>query len=240
MPRIVRDSSRLIALLTVLSTPLVCAQERFWTTFSLVYADKSDGSVHAWSHTSFVYYYGEVASAWVRTSLIGGGLNVPPQEEMDNCGGGCAEAHFGYQPYQKSQGYQPSKPGPNPATPFDFSQVFPSSEFQTLLNGLWSVSGQGANSAAAIYQQTLPVQANSWFGIAGGQTVQVVWVVLNPISAWAGSLSPDVLQQLEATFPFYNTITELELTPAKVNLLANLTAWTVLQNSATFQALFRS
>ena len=44
-------------------------------------------------------------------------------------------------------------------------------------------------------------------------------------------------QALEQDFPHYGTL-RTERSPTQMNLLSNLTAWTVLQNSAAFTALF--
>jgi len=147
---------------------------------------------------------------------------------------------FGYQPYQSSAGYvlYPD-PSINPQPPVSFplwahSQIFPSEKFQELLDALWQASGSGTNAHPAQVKQTLEVLPNAWFGVRGGKTVGVLWVYTNRVVAWYDLLSPSVQAILGDpsdptsynSFPHYGTI-DTDLTATEINLLANLTAWSV-------------
>ena len=127
------------------------------------------------------------------------------------------------------------------------NQVFDSSCFPALLQGLWAASN--GNSQPAIFAQSLPVLPNSWFGIAGGKTVTVVWCYLSAVSAWTDLFqnNPDVAAIIAnevsgMNFPHYNTI-DTSLSATEVNLLSGLTAWCVVSaETAThaFSNMFRS
>jgi hypothetical protein len=156
---------------------------------------------------------------------------------------------FGYQPYQSGVGYVLYKGVANPVFPQGKnSQVFESSAFDDVLQGLWQASGGGTNQNAAVYKQTLAVQPNPWFGVPGNKTVTVVWVHLNPVKAWYDLLDPSVQSILGPfndptsffNFPNYSTfLTDLKAT--QINLLANLTSWVVAAepNQGTFVSLYQ-
>ncbi len=90
---------------------------------------------------------------------------------------------FGYQPYNSNgTGYVPYAGVSSPTFPeYAHNQIFDSAEFPALLQGLWQNSGSSSNLPAkspAIFQQTkLTVLANSWFGVAGGQVINVFGVI---------------------------------------------------------------
>jgi hypothetical protein len=142
---------------------------------------------------------------------------------------------FGYQPYNPKKGYVLYEGDPNPVFPQGKnSQVFESHLLAEVIRGLWEASGSGANSASAIYRQTLEVRDNAWFGVWGGRTVNVLWVYPNRAQDWFDELNPAV-QALLAPFddpttlnyfPHYSTL-ETDLTATQINLLANFTAWMV-------------
>ncbi|HEV8240092.1 MAG TPA: hypothetical protein VGS57_12045 [Thermoanaerobaculia bacterium] len=145
---------------------------------------------------------------------------------------------FGYQPYDSKAGYVLYAGDDNPSSPlFGNSQVFPSDQFQPLLDGLWAASGGDAspNANPATFRQTLEVLDNEWFGVhGGGRTVNVLWCYMNRVTTWYDLLSPSVQQLLGDptdphsynSFPHYSTAsTKLDAT--EINLLANLTAWCV-------------
>ncbi|QMV19869.1 hypothetical protein GOB94_15145 [Granulicella sp. 5B5] len=152
---------------------------------------------------------------------------------------------FGYQPYSNGA-YTPygnGEPIGKGFAPFQFNQVFPSDAFADLQQGLWSASGSGQHSAAAIYTQQLTTVANPWFGVPGGQSVTVVWVYLNYDTAWYDAITdPFVRVAVDfdvAThhFPSYSTL-KTDLSATQVNLLSNFASWIVQSNAATFIALF--
>lgn len=154
---------------------------------------------------------------------------------------------FGYQPYDATTegGYQLS--GAQVAVDtmssyYRFNQVFPSDQFQSLLDGLWGASDN--YQTAPIFLQTLVTQANTWFGVPAGRTVIVLWVYLESANDWYDSLEFLVkgvvdFESAFSNFPHYST-EDTQLSATQVNLLSNLVAFSVVNNAATFQALFPS
>jgi hypothetical protein len=162
----------------------------------------------------------------------------------------CIPPLFGYKPYESGglgeyKGYVPYTDTTNDDySAYAHNQVFPSSQFPALLQGLTAAAGAGFTTNAAIFAQTLEVIANSWFGVAGGNTVTVVWCYLNFAQSWAALFAnnPDVAALVNAArtssnFPHYNTL-DTSLTPTQVNLLSNLTCWVITNQAATFTRLF--
>ena len=156
---------------------------------------------------------------------------------------------FGMQPYNKKTGsYCPYQDADKPTLPdfrnncvFEPISASGKNMFVDLLQGLWAASG-GDYSGAAIYKQTLNTVENPWFGVAGNRTVTVVWVYLEYNRAWHDEIN-DPWVRLEAdalrvkTFPHYSTL-DTQLNAREINLLANLTAWTVQSNASVFEGLF--
>ena len=159
---------------------------------------------------------------------------------------------FGYQPYeegdidQRNKGYVLYAGASGTDFPqYAHNQVFDASYFPALLQGLWAASN--GNAQPAIFTQSLPVMANSWFGIAGGKTVTVVWCYLNAVSAWTSLFqnNPSVAAIIatavtKANFPHYSTF-DTGLSATDINLLSNLTAWCVVSadtSNQTFSRLF--
>jgi predicted acylesterase/phospholipase RssA len=109
------------------------------------------------------------------------------------------------------------------------TQVFRSSDYGTLVDNLWNASQAGGT---AIYKQTLPVLANSLFGVPAMDQVTILWVYLNPVSWWYDRLTWEVRLAMDAEpwyylyFPNYGTV-DIELTKRQVNLLAHLSCWNV-------------
>ena len=153
---------------------------------------------------------------------------------------------FGYQPYDASAGYVLyTQPLVNPINnaPFANNQIFPSNQFETLIQGLWAASGSGTYFTSPILTQQLTTLENDWFGVAGNRSVTVLWVYLENTVSWSNELSSAVSlieSELVSTvkFPHYNTFSKTELTPTEIQLLANLTAWTVMNNAAAFEAMY--
>ena len=153
---------------------------------------------------------------------------------------------FGYQPYDKKVGYhlytQPLLSENNAG--FANNQIFPSNQFEFLCQQLWAASGGGTYLNTPIYTQSLITVENDWFGVVGNKSVNVLWVYLENTVAWSKELSSAVSlieSELVSTvkFPHYNTFSKTELTPTEIQLLANLTAWTVMTNAAAFQAMYK-
>ena len=154
---------------------------------------------------------------------------------------------FGYQPYVAGSGYVLYQGASNPSNPlFQNSQVFPSLEFQSLLDNLWSASGGGSYHNAPMYSQPLTTVANPWFGVAANRNVTVLWVYLERVQAWYDELSPAVqnilgpFDSMMSDFPHYSTIFATQLSPTEINLLANLTGWIVMNAQSQFQKPFQS
>jgi hypothetical protein len=152
---------------------------------------------------------------------------------------------FGYQPYVEGVGYAPYQGASNPSNPlFQKNQVFPSSIFQDLLNNLWSASGSGSYQNTPMYVQQLTTVANPWFNVASGREITVLWVYLERVQAWYDQLPPDVqnflgpFDTMVNNFPHYGTL-DTELSPTEINLLANLTAWVIVNAQTTVKLLFQ-
>ena len=148
---------------------------------------------------------------------------------------------FGYCPYDPTQGYVPIPAGST--QPYAHNQIFPSEAFQPLLAELWKRSGSGMFQESPLVRQSLTTVANPWFGVAGGATIEVLWVYLESTATWSRQLSTEVgdtESQLVVSmgFPHYSTTTT-QLTATESNLLANLTAWTVTRHADAFLAMYR-
>ena len=141
---------------------------------------------------------------------------------------------FGYQPYEPGTGYV-LYPDTGESSNFPqgrHSRVFDPPSFAEFLRGIWQASGAGTDLNAAVLKQRLSVQSNPWFGVAGGKTVNVLWVYTNRVKTWYDLLQPSVQAILGdfddpmslSSFPHYGTFST-DLSPTKVNLLASLTAW---------------
>jgi len=155
---------------------------------------------------------------------------------------------FGYQPYDDTVGYVPyTKPlVKRDNASYANNQIFASEDFQDLLNGLWAASGSGTYQNSPIFSQSLTTQANNWFGVAGNAQVTVLWVYLENTLSWSRQLSSTSANNVLAiesglvttmNFPHYST-KDTELSAPEIQLLANLAAWTVMNNAATFQSLY--
>ncbi len=171
---------------------------------------------------------------------------------------------FGYQPWQQGQGYRLYAGAANPAgREFQNNQVFRSEHFAELLKGFWAVTGNtndpaslgatdsvikaGVNLCPAVLRLDLETVRNRWFGVTGDKKIGVVWSYTNRVRTFYDALSPDVRAILGDfddpksfdAFPHYSTF-RTQLTATQLNLLANLTAWSVAnpQNQKLFLDLF--
>ena len=146
---------------------------------------------------------------------------------------------FGFQPFSATEGYVPYSKGSSGIF-YKNNQIFDSSAFEGLLNGLWRASGSGSYSNSPVFSQNLTTINNPWFGVAEGRSITVVWAYLESATAWFNSLSPQVQSLVPPNFPHYSTVLETQLTPTQVNLLANFTAWNVSSaNADQFEAVFK-
>jgi hypothetical protein len=145
---------------------------------------------------------------------------------------------FGIEPDAASaaltESYVASAPN---ATP-DFVQVFESTKYYDLVNGL--VDANINKGGPAMFKQTLNVLKNGNFDIPGGGTVDVLWVVNTPVPNWIKLLSPDVQSTVNSLshFPNYLTIEQLGLSATEVNALAELSFWNLISNGEMVKSMF--
>ncbi|MEM8931884.1 MAG: hypothetical protein AAGE94_11960 [Acidobacteriota bacterium] len=163
----------------------------------------------------------------VAKGLVVDGETVPGTAvEVDSC----LPPLFGYQPWTEADGYLPYEGASvaRDAAVFRFNQVFPRTAFPDLLRGLTESTDGGRRPA--LFRQQLDVVDNPWFGVRGGRRVTVLWFNLQPVADWRDALAPDVRALLDtepfADFPNYPT-DESPLSPHQINLLAQLTAWSL-------------
>lgn len=136
-----------------------------------------------------------------------------------------------------------------PGTPDN--QVFPQSDWQTLVSSMQALKNGGQ---AIVQSSSHQLQRNDWWGLAGGSTVNVLWVYLDTVKDWQGAIKSDEVRiELDLGnhgigsfphFPNYRTIDEnlpvwslVKLTRSQVNLLSDLTCWVVRNSAAAFKAL---
>jgi hypothetical protein len=161
---------------------------------------------------------------------------------------------FGYQPYEagglsENRGYVLYGQGSSNKYPmYANNQVFESAAFPALLQGLWEASGGGSYARPAIFPQRLAVRANKWFGVPPGREVTVVWYYLSFVADWEALFADNQpvraiieAERLTNGFPNYSTL-NTNLSATQINLLANLTAWSVDEVervSGVFSSLFK-
>ena len=158
---------------------------------------------------------------------------------------------FGYQRYDCKKGYVLYAGAKRAQSPmFRHNQVFESSAFPEFLKGLWAASGNtvspdslgatceqtvpGSNDSPAMLKQRLAVLENTWFGVRGQRSVNVLWVYTTRVKDWYEQLRPEVQEIMGPfndptsydNFPHYSTLMT-HLNPTQLNLLASLTAWSV-------------
>lgn len=158
---------------------------------------------------------------------------------------------FGYQPYGTgkpgNEGYVPYNDGGAVRDPiFANNQVFDQAAFPGLLQGLWEASGRESRAFPAVFSQRLAVMPNRWFGIMSAREVTVVWNYLGFVGEWTklfdNNKPVQAIIEAERTtnnFPNYSTL-ETNLSTTQINLLANLTAWSVAkaEGARVFSGLF--
>jgi hypothetical protein len=167
----------------------------------------------------------------------------------------CIPPLFGYQPYEsgglgESVGYVRYGQGSSNKYPmYANNQVFEAAAFPALLQGLWAASGSGSYARPAIFTQRLAVRPNTWFGVTSAREVTVVWYYLSFVAEWEALFAnnPPVraiieLERSTNSFPNYSTL-NTNLSATQINLLANLTAWSVNEAeraTGVFSSLFKT
>ncbi|HVI52208.1 MAG TPA: hypothetical protein VM661_13420 [Candidatus Sulfotelmatobacter sp.] len=159
---------------------------------------------------------------------------------------------FGLQAYKN--GSYPSFGGMNPSQPMSYVQLFSSDRFADLLAQLSANSCNGTsspNSGVAWAMQTLTTIANPVANVAAGRKVEVLWVYNNRVNTWQNAITDKaILADLAAgqgaspsgslaNFPSYGTI-DIHLDAEAVNMLAQLSAWSLTQLQPQISTLLSS
>jgi len=164
---------------------------------------------------------------------------------------------FGLQPYAKPKtgkpgGYIPYPPITDPGTQtgaseYGFNKVLDPGRFGELIDGLWRAStknrdvdsrARAGKGACLFLQKDVAVQANNWWGVQAGRSVNILWVYNNRASDWNKQLRDAVRLVVPPSFPWYSTAST-HLSKVKVNLLAHFSAWVVADNASVFEGMFK-
>jgi hypothetical protein len=129
------------------------------------------------------------------------------------------------------------------------NQVFPASDYAPLVQAMQALKQDGQ---PIVVSATHEIQANAYWGIPAGGSIEVLYVYLDQVESWKSQIKDDwVRGQLDAGdlgefphFPNYKTIDETALPPwsltklssRQVNLLADLTCWVVRNCQSTIQS----
>lgn len=158
---------------------------------------------------------------------------------------------FGFVPLGKAgTEYKPFSDGdvPEPYVQFAGDQVFPADELERLLEGLWRTRASGG---PALHLSRVTTVANPKFDVAA-YPVTVLWVYLDKVEKWWKRLAWWLRARLNLDvlgfrmFPHYDSIMQFKLEAPQINLLAQMTCWSVLQDEfpvldgMTSAELFRS
>ena len=91
------------------------------------------------------------------------------------------------------------------------------------------------------------VRSNTWFGVTSPREVNVVWFYLSFVAEWEALFTDNQpvrtiieLERSTNSFPNYSTL-NTNLSATQINLLANLTAWSVSEAdraNGVFSSLF--
>lgn len=134
----------------------------------------------------------------------------------------------------------------NPAEFLENNQVFAQAEFFPILCALQGLKKAGK---PLVWQGSLQVQPNPWWGIPGGNTVDVAFFWLDKSAEFEGLLPEDTQGALGSglvgelqDFPNFRTCFQnppdlTALTARQVNLLAAQTEYSILQNEQVFLEL---
>lgn len=126
-------------------------------------------------------------------------------------------------------------------------QVFDNSsnDFKNLISALQTARGNGGPVTSQI---TLNVIANTFFGVTGGYSAEIMWVAVDNCHNWTNALVPSVQQAMQVPeyqdFPMVKVFDQnrghvIELTTGQANQLGNIAYWMVMQNSQSFVNLLQ-
>ena len=133
------------------------------------------------------------------------------------------------------------------------NQVFHEHDYAVVINALQDAQAQGSGAVATTALRTVE---NAFWGIPAGFNVTVMWIYLGRAFQWEAQLPPELKRLVVPSpgktgkwdptehmrhgpfedFPNYPTHW-LTLSPEQANLLAELTAWIVLQHRDNITAL---
>lgn len=146
--------------------------------------------------------------------------------------------------------------------PYPHDQVFESQDFGRVVGALQAAKRTGRGAVTLTGLRTID---NEWWGLEGGQDVQILWFYLDRVPAWEARLpktpNPQTGRTMEgdirlghrrfpwpsgpvAGFPNYKSVGQnpgklLELTNQQVNLLTELTDWWVGDQRGSLEGLLR-
>jgi len=132
------------------------------------------------------------------------------------------------------------------------NQVFAASDFAPVVAALQAAQQVGKGIITTFRLTTV---SNAWWGIPAGFTASVTFVYLGRLSRWEQRLRPELKELLVPhnvddvedlskdvshgpfrNFPHYFTAGG-EINAERANVLADLTAWSVLQNADLFRSV---
>lgn len=143
-------------------------------------------------------------------------------------------ALFGYRAHDRKTGWRryDEPGGGNPD--YGHSQVFAADEFNPLIAELGARHRAGD---AAVLARTHTVVDNPRFGVVGGRTVRVVWLLLAESPRWTSALIPPLRPALGPGFPNISTAFSALPAPA-AQLLAHYSGWMLGRARSAVEALF--
>ena len=128
--------------------------------------------------------------------------------------------------------------------------VFNGDDWAPLIQGLQAARKAGRS---VVHRMTHQVRENTFWGIEGGWSVEILWCYLSRIPQWEGRLPGPVSDAIDrghhrifkgdyAHFPHYktdgqNTIGDVHLTDGQARLLSDLTCWSVQAEQVQVKAL---
>ena len=145
---------------------------------------------------------------------------------------------FGVQPTELAMATKEPHQQVPPNDDWTFNKVFLSSDYQPLLDALWRKNG--VDGRPAIVKQTLAVQPNANWGIAGNYDVEILWVYNTMVPQWWNQLRLEVKLYLDTVphFPNYSTVFQLDLSVREVNALVQLSFWALYNEQALVKSMF--
>lgn len=143
---------------------------------------------------------------------------------------------FGLAPSKKKLRRNEPNRAPVPNENAAFTQVFPSDRYEEVAHGLWNANQAGG---PAMFLQSLHTVANPNYGVMP-YPVRILWVYNTAVKAWYDLLTPDIQRVVDKTthFPNYDTLLQLNLAAAEVNLLAHLSCWNLISQAELVKELF--